>query len=110
MNIGFDAKRAYLNRSGLGNYSRNLIRTLIDFYPENKYIAFTTIAESTSFNNYLNSNKNVTIIKPSETMLSAFHPLWRSILIPRNFSKMELDIYHGLSAELPVSFIGKKGC
>jgi len=108
MNIGFDAKRAYINRSGLGNYSRNLIRTLIDFYPENKYTAFTPLAESTSFNSYLNSHKNVTIIKPRETMLSALHPLWRSILIPRNFSKIDLDIYHGLSAELPVSFIGKK--
>ena len=28
MNIGFDAKRAFLNNTGLGNYSRNCINAL----------------------------------------------------------------------------------
>ena len=31
MNIGFDAKRAYLNNTGLGNYSRDTIRILSNF-------------------------------------------------------------------------------
>ena len=29
MRIGFDAKRAFFNKSGLGSYSRNLIQGLI---------------------------------------------------------------------------------
>jgi len=108
MNIGFDAKRAYLNRSGLGNYSRNLLRGLIEYFPENNYTAFTPVVEATRFHNYLEAKQNVTVIKPRDTMRPAFHPLWRSFLIPRSFSKLNLDIYHGLSAELPSSLLGKK--
>jgi hypothetical protein len=37
MNIAFDAKRAFHNRRGLGNYSRDTIRLLGTFYPENHY-------------------------------------------------------------------------
>ena len=40
MRIGFDAKRAYQNFTGLGNYSRDLIENLIEFYPSNEYRLF----------------------------------------------------------------------
>ena len=42
MKIGFDAKRAFLNNSGLGNYSRTLIKSLDEYFPENDYTLFTT--------------------------------------------------------------------
>ena len=38
MKIGFDAKRAYQNFTGLGNYSRDLIENLIQDAPENQYV------------------------------------------------------------------------
>ncbi len=41
MNIGFDAKRAFHNFRGLGNYSRNLIQGLIKYNPEHQYVGFT---------------------------------------------------------------------
>ena len=41
MRIGFDAKRAFFNKSGLGSYSRNLIQGLAKKYPENEYILYT---------------------------------------------------------------------
>ena len=41
MEIGFDAKRAFLNTSGLGNYSRNALNALVKYYPENDYFLFT---------------------------------------------------------------------
>ncbi|MEJ7677253.1 MAG: hypothetical protein WKG06_05145 [Segetibacter sp.] len=37
MKIAFDAKRAYQNGTGLGHYSRTLISSLADFYPEYHY-------------------------------------------------------------------------
>ena len=40
MRIGFDAKRAFLNNTGLGNYSRDTIRILSQFYSENKYFLY----------------------------------------------------------------------
>ena len=41
MRIGFDAKRAFLNSTGLGNYSRDSIRLLSHFYTDNKYFLYT---------------------------------------------------------------------
>jgi hypothetical protein len=40
MRIGFDAKRAFHNATGLGNYSRALMHDLAFYYPENTYVAF----------------------------------------------------------------------
>ena len=40
MRIGFDAKRAFLNDTGLGNYSRDAIRVLSHFYTDNKYFLY----------------------------------------------------------------------
>ena len=41
MRIGFDAKRAFFNKSGLGSYSRNLIQGMAKKYPENEYVLYT---------------------------------------------------------------------
>jgi hypothetical protein len=38
MRIGFDAKRAYQNATGLGNYSRTIIRGLLRYYPSHQYL------------------------------------------------------------------------
>jgi hypothetical protein len=40
MNIGFDAKRAFHNDTGLGYYSRTLIRLLAEYYPDHQYYLF----------------------------------------------------------------------
>ena len=41
MKIAFDAKRALMNDTGLGVYSRNLINGLLRNFPENDYHLFT---------------------------------------------------------------------
>ena len=38
MNIAFDAKRAFTNNTGLGNYARTLIQGLVANKPNNNYI------------------------------------------------------------------------
>ena len=46
MKIAFDAKRAFSNKSGLGNYSRNIIRALHEYYPQNSYYLFSPNPET----------------------------------------------------------------
>ena len=41
MRIAFDAKRALLNNTGLGNYSRRVIDELSESAPYNEYILYT---------------------------------------------------------------------
>ena len=49
MKIAYDAKRAFLNNSGLGNYARTLIKSVNQYYPSNKYTLFTTRKEENDF-------------------------------------------------------------
>ena len=57
MRIGFDAKRAYQNFTGLGNYSRDLIENLIEFYPSNEYRLFAPKENKNPRLNFLHHHK-----------------------------------------------------
>ena len=39
MNIGFDAKRAFTNGTGLGHYSRTLISSLAKYFAMHQYLS-----------------------------------------------------------------------
>ena len=111
MNIGFDAKRAFLNNSGLGNYSRTLIKTLVHYYPSNKYELFTTKSEKCTFTKQASALSSVTISEPRSFLDKKFRARWRSYGITPLLKEKEIDVYHGLSNELPFNihkFMGKK--
>ena len=40
MQIGYDAKRYFHNRTGLGNYSRTVVNGMKRLFPECKYILY----------------------------------------------------------------------
>lgn len=96
MRIGFDAKRAYHNNTGLGNYSRTLIQSMSDYFPENDYYLFNP-KKSARF--VLKSN-NIHEILPGG-INSKFPSVWRSFSVKSDIKKLKLDIYHGLSHEIP---------
>ena len=96
MNIGFDAKRAFLNQSGLGNYSRSLIDSLVQFYPNNKYSLFTTKRTK------IYAPENLSIITPSSFIDRKISSYWRTYNLTRDLIKNDIKIYHGLSHELPI--------
>jgi glycosyltransferase involved in cell wall biosynthesis len=99
MNIGFDAKRAFLNRSGLGNYSRDTIRILYEQQPDNHYFLFTPDTRKNLFT--LPGSDKLEIIKPERGVYRWFPSYWRSIHLSPSIRKHRIDIYHGLSNELP---------
>lgn len=99
MKIGFDAKRALFNRSGLGNYSRGTIRLLSHFYPENKYYLFTAKNNQELFQ----TSGNQFVVEPVPGITAKFPSFWRSWGINRSIKNQKLDIYHGLSNELPLN-------
>jgi len=100
MRIGFDAKRAFMNSSGLGNYSRTLIRSLIDQFPENKYVAFTPGMKENLGKDLIESGK-LKIILPPQLMRSMLSSFWRSSFVSEDIRAEQLDIFHGLSNEIP---------
>lgn len=90
MKIGLDAKRAFFNNTGLGQYSRTLIRDFETFMPEQEFKLFspklpTTIPDYKS-----------TLVYPKNKRL-----FWRSYGLKKEIKEQEIDIYHGLSNEIP---------
>lgn len=72
MKIGFDAKRYYHNNTGLGNYSRTIVKGLQTLFPENEYALY----DESSFS--------------------------RTFLLGNKARKDGCELFHGLSNELPV--------
>ncbi len=101
MRIGFDAKRAFLNRTGLGNYSRWLITALIKYEPANEYLLYTPKVRPGIY----------TPLQESQTKtpgLKFFTSWWRTNGIVRDLKRDGVQLYHGLSHELPLD-INKAG-
>ncbi len=97
MKIGFDAKRAFLNQSGLGNYSRNILIALKNYFPENQYTLFTPEIKEEIFP----EQSDFDVVSPESSALKLFKSVWRSFSLSRRLDKHELDLFHGLSHELP---------
>jgi glycosyltransferase involved in cell wall biosynthesis len=109
MNIAFDAKRAYLNNSGLGSYSRTLIKSLNKYYPQNNYMLFTTKVAEGDFQQYVTSQNNFTINQPESFIDKKIRARWRSYGITEQLDKNKIEVYHGLSNELPFNIKNFKG-
>jgi glycosyltransferase involved in cell wall biosynthesis len=87
MKIGFDAKRAFHNNTGLGNYSRFIIEALLKYAQGNEYLAYTPKLSKRDL--------SIKTITPKNKFL------WRSWLIKNDLQKEKIQIYHGLSNEIP---------
>ena len=97
MRIGFDAKRAFNNYSGLGNYSRYIISNICRFYPENECFLYTPlIADAELFNEPAG-----TIIGKPGGFWKKSGSLWRTFRLTHRLNEDAIDLYHGLSNELP---------
>ncbi|MES2618644.1 MAG: glycosyltransferase family 1 protein [Bacteroidota bacterium] len=94
MKIGFDAKRYFHNRTGLGNYSRDLVNGLCKYYTEHHYYLFDKHPDLTLL------PANAEAITPRANGL-----LWRSLGMARDIERYQLDVFHGLSNELPLTQI-----
>src|SRR5512145_771147 len=101
MRIGFDAKRAFFNKSGLGSYSRNLIQGLTDKYPENEYILYTP---GLSYDLYDPIHDCIQVKGPEHLFHRLFRSYWRSFHLSHQLPKDGIEIFHGLSHEIPYNF------
>jgi glycosyltransferase involved in cell wall biosynthesis len=104
MNIGFDAKRAFHNTTGLGHYSRNLLMALSQYYPEHQYYLFNP----NPYKYFQLDADNMYEVGPTSIFHRLFPSAWRSSWVKRDLKRLDIDIYHGLSHEIPIG-IQKSG-
>lgn len=96
MKIAFDAKRFFHNTSGLGNYSRDLVRILSKYYPENQYLLLHK--NKSERGSDILENPAVTFVESSKGAMS------RQFKTGKDAQKQNADIFHGLSGELPLKW------
>ncbi len=104
MKIGFDAKRAFSNFTGLGNYSRSTLKVLADHHPEHSYYLYNPRVPNEHQISFLDlpHHADVHIRIPTTFFYELFSSAWRRFGILKDIKKDQLDIYHGLSHELPL--------
>ena len=95
MRIAFDAKRAYNNLTGLGNYSRSVINSISKIRKNDRLYLVTPTINNEIFN--LN-NPKINIIKPNWCANKSY---WRFNGVNQQLNNLKIDIYHGLSNEIP---------
>ncbi len=119
MRIGFDAKRALNNYTGLGNHARILLNAMMRDFNDNDYLLFSPKAKDELLNEI---NGDFKIFFPDSSKERAVHPmrwiwqyfgliplylffkkagLWRSWGITADLIKEHVQVYHGISNELP---------
>ena len=105
MNLGYEAKRVFHNKTGLGNYSRDLVRILAAYYPGNQYFLYNP---KKSKETLFTTNSSVIFEKlPSTPFYKKYYNLWRQKGIITDLEADKIELFHGLSGEIP-SGLNKK--
>ena len=103
MKIGFDAKRAVSNNTGLGNYSRLIIDLLSEYYPDNEYRLYVPKMRENVRLTPLLDRKSVAIATPGTRWGKRLSGLWRvGGGIVDDVERDGVELFHGLSNELPL--------
>ncbi len=102
LQIAFDGKRAVRNSTGLGNYSRYAIEALSAAYPDHDYAVMSPGGDASRLASIL-ERPDVCLVEPTKAIDRRFGALWRTFDITGQLADMGVDIYHGLSNELPLN-------
>lgn len=96
LRIGYDAKRLFNNFTGLGNYARTLLMDLSEQFPENEYLLFSPKIKNNPRTKPFFDPAKFTIRKAR-----GIKTFWRSFGIKKDLKDCGLQLFHGLSHEIP---------
>lgn len=103
MRIGFDAKRAVQNFTGLGNYSRYVIEALQEYFPDNEYVLYAPKRKDNARIRPILQKENTRLRTPEKGRWKKLRALWRVWGVTHELPADGVVLYHGLSNELPLN-------
>ena len=106
--IGFEAKRANANRTGLGNYSRFVIRSLKRAGIGDRLNLYIPKRKANAEYDALLEMDGVTSHLPDRPVWRRLSALWRVFGVAQQLQRDGVKLFHGLSNELP-SGLGRRG-
>lgn len=101
--IGFDAKRACQNRTGLGNYSRFVLSGLCRYASDVQLLLYAPNPKKTQALDGLDSEHAIAMRFPKTWWNKCLRSLWRVWGMTRDLECDHVQLYHGLSNELPLN-------
>jgi len=106
MIIGFDAKRIVRNRTGLGSYARTLVNDLAQ-REDLQLRLYAPDAGHDDLRCQVQERENLCFCYPSDSSFFTLHSslkksYWRSRGIVSQLQRDGIQLYHGLSGELPM--------
>lgn len=107
--IGFDGKRAAQNRTGLGNYSRGLIRGLVHEGLAARLLLYVPSLRRATALDGLEGEAGVELRSPEGRLWRWFKGLWRMWGMTRQLQADGVELFHGLSGELPFNIGHARG-
>lgn len=105
MIIGFDAKRIVSNGTGLGSYGRTLVNDLARKDEDMALHLYAPAPGRDDLREQIVKRENIKFCYPEKKSLTSF---WRTKGIVKDLKRDGIQLYHGLSGELPIG-IGKSG-
>ncbi len=103
MIVGYDAKRIVSNNTGLGSYGRTLVNSITPL-AENENISLRLYAPDSGrddLRTQVNPSGNLQFVYPRKARSRWQKDLWRTRGIVKDLQDDGVELYHGLSGELP---------
>ena len=101
MKIGYDAKRIVRNGTGLGNYGRTLVNDIAQYDAELDLRLYAPDKGRDELRGQIVAQDNVSFCYPHDSALPFAKAWWRTKGIVKDLLHDGVQIYHGLSGELP---------
>ncbi len=102
MIIGFDAKRIVHNSTGLGSYSRNLVNDLAAVLPQGTQLRlYAPDRGNDALRKQVKETAFTQFVYPDNCNFRLSRDLWRARGIVEDLKRDRVDIFHGLTGELP---------
>lgn len=98
--IGFDAIRALRNTTGLGNYARGVLRGLHQHNPRLAIHLYAPDPGRDEFR-HLARELGATLHLPPRSIVPLSRAVWRTCRLGRAAAKDAVQLYHGLTHEIP---------
>lgn len=104
LTIGFDAKRIMRNGTGLGNYCRTLVNDLALYDSNLQLRLYAPDMGKKELREQLETRNNMTIVMPhgKVPLGKVKGSIWRMGGIVKDLKLDGINIYHGLTGELPI--------
>jgi len=105
MRIGIDARLYRSSIAGIGRYSQNLIKNLLEIDSDNQYILFMTPEDEEEFRNLKLEIRNSNFV--TKIVDIPHYSLVEQTKFPKIIEQEKIDLMHFLNFNYPVSYKGK---